>query len=75
MEGSGSKVSKVGTNPVFGFTEIPVPITSVSDKDPDGSGFFAVRIRVLKVRIRPFINLSDLNDGFGKVLEEPDQKR
>ena len=73
MEGSGSKVSKVGTNPVFGFTEIPAPITSVSD--PDGSGFFAVRIRVLKVRIRPFINLSDLNDGFGKVLEEPDQKR
>ena len=27
------------------------------------------------IQIRPFINLSDLNDGFDKVLEEPDQKR
>ena len=29
----------------------------------------------LKVRIHPFINLCDLNDGFDKVLEKPDQKR
>ena len=35
---------------------------------------FRIRIRVLKVRIRPFINLCDLNDGFDKVLEVPDQK-
>ena len=34
-----------------------------------------IRIRVLEVRIRPFINLCDLNDGFDKVLEEPDQKK
>ena len=27
----------------------------------------------LKVRIHPFINLCDLNDGFDKVLEKPDQ--
>ena len=33
-----------------------------------------IRIRVLEVRIRPFINLCDLNDGFDKVLEEPEQK-
>ena len=38
--------------------------------DPD-PGFKSL----LKVRIRPFINLCDLNDGFDKVLEEPDQKR
>ena len=39
---------------------------SVSDPDPDGSGFFPpIRIRVLKVRIRP---LCDLNDGFDKVF-------
>ena len=40
-------------------------------------GFSPIRIRVLKVRIRirPFINLCDLNDGFEKVLEEPDQNR
>ena len=31
---------------------------------------FQIRIRVLKVRIRPFINLCDLNDGFDKVLED-----
>ena len=43
-------------------------------------GFFSpIRIRMdlgLKVRIqiRPFINLCDLNDGFYKVLEQPDQK-
>ena len=38
--------------------------------------FLPIRIRVLKVRIRirPLINLWDLNDGFDKVLEEPDQK-
>ena len=35
---------------------------------------FAIRIWVLKVRIRPLINLLDLNDGFDKALEEPDQK-
>ena len=37
--------------------------------------FSPIRIRVLKVRIRsrPFINLWDLNDGYEKVLEEPDQ--
>ena len=31
----------------------------------------------LKVRIHPFINLCDLNDGFDKVLEDTgtDQKR
>ena len=44
-----------------------------------GSGwirvFSTIRIRVLKVRIRPFINLCDPNEGFDKVLEEPDQKR
>ena len=36
-----------------------------------------IRIRVLKfrIRIRPFINLCDLNDRFDNVLEEPDQKR
>ena len=28
----------------------------------------------LKVRICPLINLWDLNDGFDKILEEPDQK-
>ena len=33
-----------------------------------------IRIRVLKVWIRPLINLWDLNDGFDKVLKEPDQK-
>ena len=45
--------------------------------DPDGSELIRIflMIRVLKVRIRPFKNLSDLNDGFDKVLEEPDQKR
>ena len=37
--------------------------------------FSPIRIRFLKVRIRPLINLSDLNDDFDKVLEEPDQKR
>ena len=41
----------------------------------DRSVFFLIWIRVLKVRIRPFINLSDLNYGYDKVLEEPDQKR
>ena len=44
-----------------------------------GSGWFGVfspiQIWVLKVRIRPFINLCDLNDGFfNKFLKEPDQK-
>ena len=43
-----------------------------------GSGwiwvFSPIRIRVLKVQIRPLVNLQDLNDGFDKVLEEPDQK-
>ena len=34
-----------------------------------------IRIRGLKVRIRPLINFWDLNDGFDKVLEEPDQKQ
>ena len=35
-------------------------------------GFLPIRIRVLKVRIRirPLINLWDLNDGFDKVLEK-----
>ena len=39
-------------------------------------GFFADPDPGLKVRIRirPLINLWDLNDGFDKVLEEPDQK-
>ena len=46
-----------------------------------GSGWIwvssPIRIRVLKVRIRipPCINFCDLNDGFDKVLEKPDQKR
>ena len=43
-----------------------------------GSGWIRVfspnRIRVLKVQIRPFLNLCDLKDGFDKVLEEPGQK-
>ena len=50
---------------------------SVSDPDPDGSGFFLpILIRFFKVQIRicPFVNLYDLNDGFDKDLEEPDQK-
>ena len=38
------------------------------------SGFFADPDLGLKVRIRPFINLCDLNDGFYKVVEEPDEK-
>ena len=40
-------------------------------------GFFADPDPGLKVRIRirPFINLCDLNDGFDKFLKEPDQKR
>ena len=38
-------------------------------------GFSADPDPGLKVRIRPFINLCDLNDGCEKVLEEPDQKR
>ena len=40
-------------------------------------GFFSpIRISVLKVRIRirPCINLCDLNDGLDKVLEKPDKK-
>ena len=40
-----------------------------------GSGFFRPSgSRFFKVRIRPLINFWDLNDGFDKVLEEPDQK-
>ena len=37
-------------------------------------GFFADLDPGFKSRIRPFINLCDLNDGFDKVLEEPEQK-
>ena len=37
-------------------------------------GFFADPDPGFKSRIRPFINLCDLNDGFDKVLEEPEQK-
>ena len=69
--GSGSNPKQVG----YGFA------TLIIGKCMDqcfGSGwnrvFSPIRIRVLKVRIRPFINLCDLNDGFDKVLEEPDQK-
>ena len=53
----------------------------IFEKQCFGSGtgwirvFSPIRIRILKVRIRLFINLSDLNDGFDKVFEEPDQKR
>ena len=36
--------------------------------------FSLIRIRVLKVRIRPLINLWYLNDVYYKVLEEPDHK-
>ena len=43
--------------------------------DP-GFFFSPIRISVLKVRIRirPCINLCDLNDGLDKVLEKPDKK-
>ena len=40
-----------------------------ADPDPD-PGF-----KSPDPRIHPLINLCDLNDDFGKVLEEPDQKR
>ena len=44
--------------------------SDVLDQDPDGSGFFSpIRIGVIKVRIRPFINFCDIHDGFDKVLE------
>ena len=50
--------------------------SSVSDPDGTGVFFSPIRIRVLKVwiRIHPLINSWDLNDGFDKFLEEPDQK-
>ena len=38
-------------------------------------GFFANPDPVFKSPDPPIINLCDLNDGFEKVLEEPDQKR
>ena len=38
-----------------------------------GSGGIRV-FSTIRIRMRPLINLWDLNDGFDKVSEEPDQK-
>ena len=49
--------------------------TKIAQRQCCGAGpFLPIQIRVLKVRIwiRPLKNLWDLNDGFDKVLEEPD---
>ena len=60
LAANNSKLNPTGYKQCFGSGWIQV--------------FSLIWIRVLKVRICPLINLWDLNDGFDKVLEEPDQK-
>ena len=61
-----------GTVPTYTFGGGLMQCFGYGWMDP---GFFADPNLGLKVpfRICPFINLCDLNDGFDKVLEKPDQ--